>query len=69
MDYNILEGQTETITVKVLEKDGSGNNQGTDDIPENPGTGSTLLYLAYLTGILALCYTIVCSYKAIKSKN
>lgn len=37
--------------------------------PENPNTGSTLLYLAYLAGILALCYTIVCSYRVIKLKK
>ncbi len=43
------------------------NNKDEDIV--NPTTGSVLLYLAYLIGILALVYTGYYSYKAVKSKK
>lgn len=36
---------------------------------DNPQTGSTLLYLVYLAGILSLCYTVVYSYRYIKANK
>lgn len=38
-------------------------------IGDNPDTGSTLLYIAYFVGILALCYTVYYTYRVVKSKR
>lgn len=48
--------------IACYEVDDSGIN-------ENPNTGSTLLYIAFLTGILALVYTCYYSYKVVKVRN
>jgi len=67
--------------IKNASVDDENNTPGEDDnnTPEKPndddegienvGTGSTLLYLVYLAGILSLCYTVVYSYRYLKARK
>lgn len=64
-DVNVDEVETLTATKKLYacyEKNGT-------EIGENPNTGSSLLYMVYLIGVLALTYTCYYSYKLVKQKN
>lgn len=71
--YELIEDNTGNDT-----GNNAGNNNNNDDAngsndnkepSVNPNTGSWMLYIVYLAGILALGYTGYYSYKVIKSKN
>lgn len=49
--------------------DKTTNDKEDDEIDKNSQTGSTMLYIVFLIGILSLCYTVYYSYKAIKSNK
>lgn len=51
------------------EEDDKTSGKEDEEIDKNSQTGSTMLYIVFLVGILSLCYTVYYSYKAIKSNK
>ena len=66
---NIITKKIEDLTYdKIVYACYMEDKQG-DEINKNSQTSSTVLYLVYLIGILALCYTVYYSYNYAKSRR